>query len=212
MGMSRKSQDIACSLTWICPNNIEELMSKTISPVCVLSLLATIISVNQVWGQESSYSVSAMAGQFIYDSGGDKAYPHASIRLDRQLARFAEAEVSVGYSRLTTKLYSIGETIQTYDAHTPFAAVDLSLHGMVPIGRFTPYVGVSAGRLRRWEAKETYGLALYGSSVGLAGGLKVSITRKLGLRGEFRYRSDRQNGFEHRANDAEQSGGLIYRF
>ena len=158
---------------------------------------------------DSRNSVSVLAGQFLYSDG---PFPYASVRGARQLSRFFEAELGLGYSPLSTILYSFGETIRTYEVHTPFMTADAALHATLPIKRFSPYVGVSAGLLRRGASRAFSGLALNGSSLGLPVGARLMITKNLGLRGEFRYRSDRRNGFSHRADDAEQSLGLVYRF
>jgi hypothetical protein len=188
-------------------------------PMRILLFTVTVASMSMVpaaaQGQANSSgqnAVSVLAGQFIYDYGGDQPYPYISVRAGRTFNRFTDAEVGVGYSRLSTKLYSIGETIQTYDAHTPFVSIDAAVHAILPLGRFSPYVGISAGFLHRGESKEFYGLSLNGSSIGFPVGARLMISRHVGIRGEFRYRSDRHDGFSHRGNDAEQSLGIVYRF
>lgn len=162
--------------------------------------------------KEYRNSLSVLVGQFIYDYGSDEPYPHASVRATRSLNRFFEAELAFGYSRLSTSLVSIGETIRSYDAHTQLTSADIGIHAAFPLGRFSPYMGVSAGLFRRWSSDDYDGLAQNGSSLGASLGARFMMTQRLGVRGEFHYRSDRHNGLEHRGRDAEQIAGLEYRF
>lgn len=156
-------------------------------------------------------SISLMAGQFIYNRGGGDKYPYASARFERSVSRFFAGELSLGYSRLNTKLYSLTPTIQSYDAHTPFFAADVALHAILPLGRFAPYAGVSAGLFRRQGSTVYDNLALNGSSVGGLVGGRLLLNQRFGLRGEFRIRGDNHDGATALSSDAEQSFGMFYR-
>ena len=156
-------------------------------------------------------SVSLMAGQFMYGLGGTTRYPYASARIGRDISQFFAGELSVGYSRVSTTLYSFTPSIQAYTAHTPFLTADGAGHAILPNRRLAPYIGVSAGVFRRLDSDAYDGLALNGTSVGVLAGAKWRVGKRLGLRAEFRVRSDRHSGLETPAIDAEQSFGIFYR-
>lgn len=156
-------------------------------------------------------SISLMGGQFIYDRGDDKPHPYVTARLGRSLSRFFEGELSVGYSRINSTLYSFAPTFQSYNAHTSFFAADVAIHAMLPLGRFAPYAGVSAGLFHRPSSKAYDNLEIGGSSIGLLAGARIRLNQRFGIRGEFRYRSDMHDGAFNRSADAEQSLGVYYR-
>lgn len=156
--------------------------------------------------------LSVLVGQFIYDPGGDSAYPFAGVRLQRRFAKYAEGELGLGYARISTRLYSLAPNITSYSVRTPLVSSDLALHLLVPIRSFVPYVGVSAGLFRRSRSAAYDNLQSNGSSLGLIGGAKLFVSRRFGLRAEFRYRSDKHDFSTTRSVDAEQSAGLTYRF
>jgi len=159
-----------------------------------------------------SYTVSLLAGQFIYNRGGDQPYPYASLRVSRGITRFLEAELGVGYSRLATELYRFGATIETYQAYAPFMLADVALNAKLPLGRFIPYLGVSGGLFRVGESREYDGFSGNGSSIGGAAGAKFMFGQRIGMRGEFRIRGDKHDGSTNRSIDAEQVIGVLYHF
>jgi hypothetical protein len=153
-------------------------------------------------------SLTFLGGAFAFASGNGWV-PYGSMRLGRELSRYVNAEVGVGYARTTTRFYSLVPVIQSFEARTPFAAVDAAIQAQLPIGAFVPYVGGSVGWFKV-RADPLFGGGENGPSTGAMGGLKVLLSQRMGIRGELRYRADQRSAF--RARDFEESAGFLYRF
>lgn len=197
-------------------------MSRTISLVLSLATSVLMLSSPHIASAQNDSdwrlrnSVTVQGGAFVYDLGGDSAYPLVTAALGRSLSRFVEIEGLLSYARLTTKVVSLAPTVRSYDARTPFLAADAAANLLLPLGRFVPYVGISAGVFRRNatrdESNAVYLDARKGTSMGAAVGARWLFTPRVGLRGEFRYRQDSHDGSDYRANDMVESIGLMYRF
>jgi hypothetical protein len=203
------------------PVKWEWMANKNRLVFSLLAALVTLVSPRVSLAQNENdsplrNSITLLGGGLIYDPGGDGMYPFVSAGVGRALSRFVEVEGVATYARLTTKLYSFAPTFTSYDARTPFLAADAAANFLLPLGPFVPYVGVSAGVFRRNATYDTSNTvqvsAVKGTSLGAAVGARWLFTPRVGLRGEFHYRQDSHEGWSSRANDIEQSLGLMYRF
>jgi hypothetical protein len=159
-------------------------------------------------------TVTVLGGALLY-AYGDSRSPFISAGIGRSLSRFVELEGTASYARLTTTFYSFTPTITSYDVRTPFLAADVGTNFMLPLGPFVPYVGLSVGAFRRNAINDASGVSspsVSGTSLGGAVGARFLFGRRMGVRGELRYRQDSHQGFNSPANDVVESFGLIYRF
>ena len=154
-------------------------------------------------------TITILGGGLGLDRGNGWA-PYGSVRLSRQLSNYFSTEIGIGHARPVTRFYSVTPSVQEYEGVTPFTAFDAALQAQVGIGALTPYVGGSLGYFVV-GAHPRFGGAQRGFSEGAMGGIKLFLTRQLGLRAELRVRRDHINDGGV-ARDFEQSLGLMYRF
>lgn len=193
------------SKLWTVNNALVVVVSATLPLVAIAQQPGSIVH------ETGRTSIALFAGTFHYNRG-DGLTPYVSLRTGHQLTRYLEGEVGLGYSRVATRLYSFTPTIQTYKAHAGLVVADIALNASLPLGRFAPYVGISAGVFRRGESRGWALTSVKGTSLGGAAGMKVLLSERIGIRGELRLRGDRHEGSTNWSPDAEQVGGLFYRF
>lgn len=154
-------------------------------------------------------TITILGGGLGLDRGNGWA-PYGSIRLSRDLSNYFNAEIGIGHARPVTRFYSFTPSVQEFEGVTPFTAFDAALQAQLPMGAFTPYVGGSLGYFVVSDHPQ-FGGAQHGLSEGVMGGIKLFLTRQLGLRAELRVRRDHISDAGI-ARDFEQSLGLMYRF
>lgn len=154
-----------------------------------------------------AHSVTAMAGQFFYDRGGDLPYPVANLRYTRALGRFVFGEAGLGYARVKLGAAKSDGSDFRY-IPTPLLLTDIGIFVQLRMGPVAPFVGLTGSAFRRSGGGRLESAT--GVGTGAAGGLRVRVSRSVLLRAELNARADRE-GTRDLLN-VTQTVGLGYRF
>ncbi|MEJ7758407.1 MAG: outer membrane beta-barrel protein [Gemmatimonadaceae bacterium] len=148
-------------------------------------------------GRNSERSVTIQGGAFIHDFYGDDARPMVAIRANWGLARWLLSEFGTFY----TQPKDIRGAVDVM-------GVDLALQAQLPHSILRPYVGLGAGIHVTLEGGG--GDRFAESSTQAMAGLRLRLTRGIGLRGEMRYRIDDQQRSPSAADNVEMTGGISW--
>jgi hypothetical protein len=164
-------------------------------------------------GEPSSdpvHSVSVVGGAFNYDGGSDDYFPLVGIRADRSLSRFIVAEAGLSYAAVASALAAFAdETVRTLSPSTPILTADLGVQFQLPLPHVRPYIGASVGAIAR-GGDDQLAARFVRPSYSAAGGVRVDLFNRLGLRAEIRVRQDEHPQWV--ATDFEETVGLSWRF
>lgn len=162
------------------------------------------------------------AGTYNSDIDSDGYLPLFVARADRSLGRFLLADLGVGVTSGARRFDydgrdAGGRPVNPREVRAPLATLDVQLQAQLPLGRFRPYIGVGGGLFS--NVRGTFDTpAFVRPTASAAGGARIDLTRRVGVRAELRfrhntYRFDSYAGpYTSMANDFEQTAGLFWRF
>ena len=156
-------------------------------------------SADAQWRRHSrDRSVSIMAGAFYHDYYGDEAAPMAALRFNWEVRRWLVTEFGTFYARPETD----------NDDDVSMTGADVSIQAQLPHPLLQPYLGLGTGIHITLEQEP--GDRYAESSTQAMGGLRLSLGRGIGLRGEIRYRIDDQQSSTNAADNIELTAGLSW--
>jgi hypothetical protein len=166
----------------------------------------------QAAGERAAWTITPMYGLFAFDFADDENFPIYAVRADRPTGKWTRVELETSYSRPDVQADAAG----IYDPDLPteqshFVTLSLGIQGRYRIGLVEPYAGVSFGFFFRRD-DEPEGLRFSRSTFGFPAGLRVFVTDRIGLRGEFRIRRDQSTIGAPSFTNIEKTVGLSYTF
>lgn len=152
-------------------------------------------------------TLSLQVGGFTYDREDDDTFPMAALRVDWRLSRHIRAEVGAAYALGETEVAQ-GDAVAE-EENTSLVSVAAGVQAEARLGPVRPYLGVAAGLFGRFdpEGGERFVRPTHEFPVGL----RIALTRDLGLRAELRPRFDEHEDGRS-SPDFEQTLGVTFRF
>src|SRR5687768_5437413 len=128
----------------------------------------------------SARTVTLQVGTFTHDYYDDGATAMGALRRNWGLARWVVSELGVFYTQPET---SDDETVH-------MTGVDVGLQAQLPHSFIQPYVGLATGI--HYTDEGDGGDSYFAGSTQAMGGIRLWLSRSVGLRGEGRFRIDDQ--------------------
>ena len=192
-------------------------MSLRIPDLLTTALVALLLGapatelVAQSDDERRSWTVSAMGGLFDWDSSDDTG-PLFALRADRPTSDWFRLEFESSWARPDIPLVEDGTLdLEVPPGKTNIVTLTAGLQFRYQTEYVEPYVGIAAGFLwRRDDASD--GVRTSQTTFQAPAGLRVFLTDRFGLRGEFRVRRDQTLiGLPDEWN-FEQTVGVSYSF
>ena len=148
----------------------------------------------------SARTVTLQVGTFTHDYYDDEASPMGALRLNWGVARWVLTELGVFYTQPET---SDDETVH-------MTGVDVGVQAQLPHSFISPYVGLATGI--HYTDEGDGGDSYFAGSTQAMGGIRLWLSRSVGIRGEGRFRIDDQQNSPNAADNFELTAGLMLRW
>jgi hypothetical protein len=168
---------------------------RLLAPALVLAAAAPLRAQEDYWPDRPALSVSAGVSQFDLSGTGSSAM--AAVRLERALMRALVLEGGV----------SVARPAQQFGATTTLVIPEVALQLQLP-RLVAPYLGLGFGDAMDFRPESVGGLR-HNATVSVAGGVRLWLGDRMGLRGELRVRGI---GSTLGGSTAEWTGGAALRF
>lgn len=150
-------------------------------------------------------TATLLGGGFVYEfNANNEMARYIGVAIARSVTRYFESELRGGYASTATESVDPA-TLRVYRSSTPLVTGDLALRAQLPVWRLTPYVGALAGVVSL-RPQVPGAKPITRPATGAIGGLKLALTRRVGMRGEGIVRRDNFPG--HAAIDFAWQLGL----
>ncbi|HEV3051227.1 MAG TPA: outer membrane beta-barrel protein [Longimicrobium sp.] len=153
-------------------------------------------------------TLNIQGGGLSYDFLDDGTFAMGAVRVDWPLSRYVRAEVGGSYARPAyTAFRPVSQNVtEAYDEHANVLTATVGVQAQLPTRIASPYVGLATGLFGRFDP-EGRGDRFVRPTQEVMAGVRVPVSRGIGLRGELRLRLDQhQNGGT--ASDMEHTLGV----
>ena len=178
----------------------------------LLVAAALVAGADGAAAQNGSRMLTARAGGFMYDRGGDATNLMLGVGVDWSLSKHVLAEVDATWTGADGSFvdYSSPTAPVIVETRTHLATATAGVQAQALIGPVRPYIGMAGGLYVHYDEKDG-GDRFPRYTVAFPAGVRVDITSRLALRGELRARFDVEQDGGSGAN-LEQTLGLALRF
>lgn len=174
-----------------------------------LAALAFAGQAAEAGAQTRDRNLSVQTGGFVYDAAGDQTTPMVAVRADWGISRYVRAEVGVSYARPEVAVGDNSGTVMTYRSRpSNVGTATVALQAQIPFRVAQPYIGVGTGLFGRVDPG--VGEEFISTTQEFMGGVRIPVSKRIGIRTELRFRFDDHRDFDSR--NLEETIGVTVRF